>query len=219
MILENYLKKLSLQEKTKNPTLNAMQWIMESLGNPQEQVECIHVAGTNGKGSVCEMLSNIFIKAGYTVGKYMSPHLLCVNERICINNIPISDKESEELLELLDKKVQQYNQTHKNLVTYFEVVTALAFLYFAKKKCDIMIIETGLGGLLDSTNIVSSSLSMITSIGYDHMAILGNTIEEITKQKAGIIKPDGHTIFVKQEEPMVNKIIQNRCQERNSRNT
>lgn len=214
LTLKNYLEKLSLQEKTKEPTLQAMEWLMESLGNPQNQVKCIHVAGTNGKGSLCEMLSNILMQAGYRVGKYMSPHLLCVNERICINHEPISDEKSAYYLEQLDEKIQQYNQTHKKQVTYFEVVTALAFLYFAKEKCDVMVIETGLGGLLDSTNVTKESISLISTIGYDHMAILGNTLEEIARQKAGIIKPQGHTIFVEQEEEQVNKVIEETCKQK-----
>lgn len=215
--LSTYLKQLSLQEKTKDPTLEAMQWLMSAFGNPQDQVKCVHVAGTNGKGSICEMLSNILIKAGYRVGKYMSPHLISVNERICIDNIPISDQESSILLEELDEKIQEYNSTHKNHVTYFEVVTALAFIYFARKKCDIMIVETGLGGLLDSTNIVSSSISVISTIAYDHMAILGNTLEEIAIQKAGIIKQKGNTIFVWQPEKEVVRIIEDTCKEKKNR--
>ena len=214
LTLKKYLEKLSLQEKTKGPTLQAMEWLMESLGNPQNQVKCIHVAGTNGKGSLCEMLSNILMQAGYRVGKYMSPHLLCVNERICINNEPISDEKSAYYLEKLDKNIQRYNQTHEKQVTYFEVVTALAFLYFAEEKCDVMVIETGLGGLLDSTNVTKESISLISTIGYDHMAILGNTLEEIARQKAGIIKSQGHTIFVEQTEEQVNKVIEETCKQK-----
>ena len=214
LTLKKYLEKLSLQEKTKGPTLQAMEWLMESLGNPQNQVKCIHVAGTNGKGSLCEMLSNILMQAGYRVGKYMSPHLLCVNERICINNEPISDEKSAYYLEKLDKNIQRYNQTHEKQVTYFEVVTALAFLYFAEEKCDVMVIETGLGGLLDSTNVTKESISLFSTIGYDHMAILGNTLEEIARQKAGIIKSQGHTIFVEQTEEQVNKVIEETCKQK-----
>ena len=159
------------------------------------------------------MLSNVLEKAGYTVGKFMSPHIIRFNERICVNHKEILDEELEELTSKMKPIVDSYNKNHEVKVTLFELETAMALLYFVKKNCDIVIMETGLGGLCDCTNIVEPILSIITSIGYDHMDILGNTLEEIAVQKAGIIKEKGETIFVEQE-PKINKIIEETCKKK-----
>lgn len=200
---------------TEGPTLDAIQYFMEQLDFPQKKLKIIHVAGTNGKGSVCEMLSNVLEQAGYVVGKFMSPHIIQFNERICVNHNEISDEELEDLIKIMDPFVKEYNKNHNVQVTLFELETAIALLYFVKKKCDIVVMETGLGGLCDCTNIVYPMVSMITSIGYDHMDLLGNTLEEITIQKAGIIKEDSETIFIKQE-PEVNAIIEQTCKQKNN---
>lgn len=210
MNLEKYFKQF--EKRAKNPTLEAMIWLMKELGNPQEKIKMIHIAGTNGKGSVCEMLNSVLVKANYKVGKYMSPHLIKMNERITINGVSISDKKIEKLLEKLDPKIQEYNETHKTKVTWFEAITGLAFLYFYQENCDIAIIETGLGGLYDSTNIIHPIVSIITTIAYDHMHILGSTLEAIAKQKAGIIKRNSHTVFLDQSE--VISVIQEECDQK-----
>lgn len=200
---------------TKGPTLDAIEYFMEQLDHPEKKLKIVHVAGTNGKGSVIEMLSNVLEKAGYKVGEFMSPHIISFNERIRINHKDILDEELEYLTQIMDPLVKKYNENHDVHVTLFELETSMALLYFVKKKCDIVVLETGLGGLVDCTNIVEPILSIITSIGYDHMDILGNTLEEITIQKAGIIKENSETIFIKQE-PKVNEIIENTCKQKNN---
>lgn len=212
MNIEEYLG--NFDKYTKDPTLDVMYYIMEKFKNPHKKLKCIHIAGTNGKGSVSEMLNNCLINAGYKVGKFISPHLITFNDGICINNKQISDKEVEEILIPLSKVVEEYNKTHTIPVKWFEVISSLVFIYFSKMNCDFAIIETGLGGKTDCTNIIDPLVSVLTKIGYDHMNILGNTIEKIATHKAGIIKKNSHTVFVNQ--PDVNKIIQNKCEEENN---
>lgn len=207
MNIEEYLS--HFDKFTKDPTLEAMEYIMNKFNNPHKKIKCIHVAGTNGKGSVCEMLNNCLINSGYKVGKFISPHLKTFNDGICINNIQITDEEVEEILIPLSKIVEEYNNEHKIPVKWFEVITSLVFIYFYKKQCDIAIIETGLGGTLDCTNIVEPIVSVITKIGYDHIDILGNTIQEIADQKAGIIKPNSETVCINQAD--VIDVIKEKC--------
>ncbi len=188
---------------------------MSELSHPEKDLKIIHIAGTNGKGSTAEMMTNILSKAGYKVGKFISPHLIKYNERISIGNQNITDKEIENLITIIDPKIKKYNSLNDRKITLFELETTMALLYFYEKNCDFVVLETGLGGLYDCTNIVNPIVSIITSIGYDHMQVLGNTLEEITKQKAGIIKENSETIFVGQE-GKVNKIIKNTCREKNN---
>lgn len=212
MNIEDYLA--NFDKFTKNPTLEAMKYIMNRFKNPQKNLKCIHIAGTNGKGSVAEMLNSCLINEGYKVGKFISPHLITFNDGICINNKLILDEEVEEILFSLSKVIEEYNKFHEIPVKWFEVITSLVFIYFYKKKCDFVILETGLGGSLDCTNIVEPLISIITKIGYDHTEILGNTLQEIATQKAGIIKQDSSTVFVNQSE-IVN-IIEKKCKEKNN---
>jgi len=156
--------------------------LCKSLGNPQHQFKTIHVAGTNGKGSTCHMLAAIFQQAGYKTGLYTSPHIKAFGERIRINGQMINES---FVIDFVVKTKSLYETIQPS---FFELTVAMAFEYFAKEKVDIAIIETGLGGRLDSTNIISPILSVITNIGYDHMNLLGNTLPEIAGQKAGIIK-------------------------------
>ena len=200
---------------TKDPNLDAMKNLMEKFDNPQNKLKIIHVAGTNGKGSVCEMLSNILVKSNYKVGKFISPHLVRFNDGIYINNKEIKDEEVEEIMLNLSEHIKEYNKTHKVPVKWFEAITSLALIYFAKNNCDLVILETGLGGTTDCTNIANSMVSIITNIGYDHVDILGNSIEEITKHKAGIIKTNTDTICVCQDK--VTKIIEEKCKEENTK--
>ena len=200
---------------TKGPTLDAIKYFVEELDHPEKKLKIVHLAGTNGKGSVCEMISTVLEQAGYKVGLFMSPHIVRFNERIRVNHQEILDEEIEELTSIMEPIVTKYNQTHEVHVTLFEIETAMALLYFVKNKCDIVVLETGLGGLVDCTNVVAPILSIITSIGYDHMDILGNTLEEIAIQKAGIIKENSETIFVEQEKS-VNDIIIKTCKEKNN---
>ncbi len=151
---------------------------------------------------------------GTKFGKFISPHLIKYNERISINNIEITDKEISDILEQISEKVEEYNNTHEIKVKEFEIITMVALIYFAKKECDFVVLETGLGGTYDCTNIVNGMISVITDIGLDHMDILGSTIEEITKNKAGIIKENQDTVMYKQDK--VTDIIKKTCEEKNN---
>lgn len=160
--------------------------LLGTLGNPHQQVPIIHVAGTNGKGSVCAYLSSILTQAGYRVGRYTSPHLIDWNERICIDGQPIA---SVDLLKIL-VHIKQVIDSDTPSPTQFEVITAAAWLYFAQQSVDIAVIEVGLGGRLDATNVCDRPLvSVITSISREHWQRLGPTLADIAKEKAGILKP------------------------------
>lgn len=211
--IDEYLSQFS--KFTKNPTLDGMKYLTEKFDSPQKKLKSIHIAGTNGKGSVAEMLSNVLQEADYKVGKFISPHLINFNDGILINGEPIKTEEAELILNDLSKIVEEYNEKHKENITWFEVITTLILIYFAKKECDFVVIETGLGGALDCTNIVESMISIITNIGYDHVDILGDTIEKITKQKAGIIKENTETVAIYQKETA--QIIENVCKEKHTK--
>ncbi|TAI49765.1 bifunctional folylpolyglutamate synthase/dihydrofolate synthase [Flagellimonas allohymeniacidonis] len=154
----------------------------EVLGNPHRKFKSIHVAGTNGKGSSSHMLASILQEAGYKVGLYTSPHLKDFRERIKINGKPIGKDYVKDFIKA------QKPFLEANELSFFEMTVGMAFTYFAEEKVDIAIIEVGLGGRLDSTNIIQPEVSLITNIGYDHMELLGNTLEKIALEKAGIIK-------------------------------
>jgi dihydrofolate synthase / folylpolyglutamate synthase len=154
------------------------------LGNPEQRIKCIHVAGTNGKGSTSHLLASVLQEAGYTVGLYTSPHLKDYRERIAINGQPITE---EYVCNFIAKNKAFFEARQ---LSFFEMSVGLAFEYFASSKTDINIIEVGMGGRLDSTNIITPLVSVITNIGLDHTQFLGNTLEAIAFEKAGIIKPD-----------------------------
>lgn len=164
------------------PNLDNTIALANALGNPEKNLQCIHVAGTNGKGSTSHMLASIFQEAGYKVGLYTSPHLKDFRERIKINGEMVTE---EWLVNYVEKNKKLYDEIHPS---FFEMSTIMAFSYFAEMKTDINIIEVGLGGRLDSTNIISSEISVITNIGWDHMNLLGDTLEKIAAEKGGIIK-------------------------------
>jgi dihydrofolate synthase / folylpolyglutamate synthase len=168
-----------------NLGLSRIQTLLTALGSPHQSVPIIHVAGTNGKGSVCAYLSTILSAAGYQVGRYTSPHLVNWNERICINNQPISTDRAVDLLNQVIAAVDPTTPTP----TQFEIVTAAMWLYFAQSKVDIAVIEVGLGGRLDATNVCDNPLAtIIVSIALEHWQQLGDTIAKITGEKAGILK-------------------------------
>jgi dihydrofolate synthase/folylpolyglutamate synthase len=156
-------------------------------GNPQTQLRFIHVAGTNGKGSTCAMLESIYRAAGLRVGLFTSPHLVSFRERIQVNRQLIPESELVQLVEEIQPLLKEFPAD--NHLTLFEVVTVMALKYFAEQKCDLVIWETGLGGRLDATNIVTPLISVITNIAFDHEQWLGDTLEKIAAEKAGIIKP------------------------------
>ena len=171
------------------PDLSNIEGICEILDNPQKKIKTIHVAGTNGKGSVCNILYNLYKKAGYKVGLFTSPHLIDFRERIIVGEDEIS---KEYVVNFYKKNLERFKKISPS---FFEWSTALAFCYFKDSNTEINIIETGLGGRLDSTNIIQPELSIITSIGLDHVAILGDTLEKIAKEKAGIIKENIPTLL------------------------
>src|SRR6478609_10238232 len=156
--------------------------LCEVVGNPQGKFKSIHIAGTNGKGSTSHMLASVFQSAGYKTGLYTSPHLKDFTERIKIDGLPVSPDYIVDFVSRMEKVLEEVKPS------FFETTVAMAFEYFAKEKVDIAIIEVGLGGRLDSTNVITPELSVITNIGWDHKDILGDTLEKIASEKAGIIK-------------------------------
>ena len=179
------------------------------LDNPQNKFKSIHIAGTNGKGSTAHMLASIFQEAGYKTGLYTSPHLKDFRERIKIDGQLISEKDT------LDFILKNKNQYEKIEMSFFEYTVAMAFDYFANENVDIAIIETGLGGRLDSTNIINPEISIITNIGYDHTNLLGNSLEEIAKEKAGIIKKNTPVIIGRKQKE-TEHIFKSEAKEKNS---
>lgn len=160
--------------------------LLAALGNPQDQVASIHVAGTNGKGSVCAFLASILFAAGHSVGQFTSPHLVNINERCVLNGLPISLTELSEFVQ----KVLFVAEREGITASFFEIVTAASFLAFAERRLDWMVIEVGLGGRLDATNVMQKpKASVITNIGYDHTQLLGDTLTLIAQEKAGILRP------------------------------
>jgi dihydrofolate synthase/folylpolyglutamate synthase len=186
--------------------------LMSRLRNPHLKLPAIHIAGTNGKGSVAAMIHSILCKAGYKTGLYTSPHLIDFRERIRIGQELIEINFIFDFVQKLKDEIDKYGYT------YFEVTTALAFQYFAQKKVDVAIVETGLGGRLDATNVINPLVSIITNIGLEHTEHLGNTIPQIASEKAGIIKSGVPTITAVTQ-PEALEMIRSVCAERNSRLT
>jgi dihydrofolate synthase / folylpolyglutamate synthase len=183
------------------------------MGNPQERLRFIHVAGTNGKGSTCAMLESICRAAGLRVGLFTSPHLVSFRERIQVNRRLIGESEVVRLVEEIQSLLAQFPDGHHP--TFFEAVTVMALKFFADQKCDLVIWETGLGGRLDATNIVTPLASVITNISLDHQQWLGNTLAEIAAEKAGIIKPDVPVITAT-DEPEALAVIEKMAREKNA---
>ena len=164
--------------------LRNMKAFLKAAGNPEKELKIVHIAGTNGKGSVCAMMSSVLKEAGYSVGMYTSPHLIRLNERIQLNGKNISNKD----LDRLSGNIEAIQKREDITLTFFETLTAVALLYFREKKADYVVLETGMGGRLDATNAVKPILAVITNISKDHRDVLGRTIQKITIEKAGIIK-------------------------------
>lgn len=180
--------------------LTSISKLMELLGNPQDSLKVIHVAGTNGKGSTSSYLANCIERAGYNVGLFTSPYLERFNERVQINEIDISDDTLGRITSLVKEAADKMVESDMEHPTTFEIITAIAFIYFREEAVDYVVLEVGLGGRFDSTNVINSSLaSLITSIDYDHIKELGDTLGKIAYQKAGIIKENGLVISYDQE--------------------
>ena len=172
------------------PGLSRVSALLELLGHPEESLSMIHVAGTNGKGSTVAFTRSIFMQAGLKVASFTSPFITTFGERMSINALPIADDKLIYYVEMIQPLVAELDKDAELTgITEFEIITAMAFKYFSDEQVDLAVIEVGLGGLLDSTNVIKPVVSGITTIGLDHIDILGSTIEEIAAQKAGIIKP------------------------------
>jgi dihydrofolate synthase/folylpolyglutamate synthase len=179
-----------------------MRDLMDKRGNPHQKYPVVHVAGTKGKGSTSVMIASVLQKAGYKVGLYTSPHLHDFCERIQVNQVPISHQNLVNQVNSIQPAVASVAE-----ITTFEITTAIGFQYFADQKVDIAIVEVGLGGRLDATNVVTPVISVITSLSYDHMNILGDTIEKIAIEKAGIIKKNIPVVIAPQGFPEVNAVL------------
>src|SRR6056297_2823077 len=175
--------------------LERIKKLMEAIGNPEKNFKVIHIAGTNGKGSITKALATIFTGQGMKTGSFISPHLVSITERININNQQISKDEFIKIYEEIEPKIQNLKETNPDMEpSFFEIITAMALKYFEKNGVDLAIMEVGLGGRLDSTNVVESDVSVISTIQKDHIKILGDTLEAIAGEKAGIIKKNNYVV-------------------------
>jgi dihydrofolate synthase/folylpolyglutamate synthase len=198
------------------PGLKRMEWMMEKLHNPHLNIKAVHIGGTNGKGSTVTFLRSILQASGHTVGTFTSPYIEQFNERISVNGTPISDQEILELTNVIKPLADELEDTELGGPTEFEVITAMAFYYFAHQpQIDIVLFEVGLGGRFDSTNIVQPLASIITNIGLDHTNILGDTYEEIAFEKAGIVKA-GTPIFTAVKHPGALTVIEKQADEKDA---
>ena len=198
-----------------DPTLDRIAALTDALGSPQFSYPTIHIGGTNGKTSTSRMIDSLMTKLDYRTGRFTSPHLDSILERISIKGEPISPEGFVATYNDIALYLDLIDSRQPNPLSYFEVLTAMAFVAFAEFPVDIGIIEVGMGGEWDSTNVLSPSVSVITPIGMDHAAYLGNTVEEIAKTKAGIIKPESHVVLAAQE-PSVAKILLERVAEKSA---
>jgi len=197
--------------------LRRIEVLLERLGSPQEAAKSIHVAGTKGKGSTAAMIASILTQAGYRTGLYTSPHLRSFTERIQVDTGPIAEGAFGRLVEVLKPEVEAVNHFGAfGELTTFELLTALAFTYFKERKVDYQVLETGLGGRLDATNVVKPEVCVITSISFDHTDVLGDTLTQIATEKAGIIK-SGSVVVCSPQFPETMEVIEGICCERGTR--
>lgn len=195
------------------PGLANIENLCNKLGNPQQALKFVHIAGTNGKGSVLAFTSEILKAAGYRTGRYISPTLFEYRERIQVNNRPISKKELCRQMTILKRICGELVEEGKPHPTAFEIETAMAFQYFKEQDCQIVVLETGLGGLLDATNVISNTLAAVfASISLDHMGVLGKTLQEIAENKAGIMKPGSAAVALKGEREVI-CVLQKRAEQ------
>lgn len=205
----DYVEKLKVYGSV--PGLTNIENLSVKLGMPQRTLQFVHIAGTNGKGSVLAFLSEILKEAGYRVGRYISPTIFEYRERIQINGKFVSKKDLCRLMTKMKKICEELVSEGKPHPTAFEIETAMAFLYFKEKDCQIVVLETGLGGLLDATNVIENTLvEVFTSISLDHMSILGKTLEEIAENKAGIMKAGSVSVALKGEDEVM-KVLKDKA--------
>jgi dihydrofolate synthase/folylpolyglutamate synthase len=195
--------------------LERVERLLESIGNPHRDLKVIHVAGTKGKGSTSAMIASVLKEAGFKVGLYISPHLVTFRERIIINDEVISKDQVCEMVERIKPNVEELKKQEDTIgnISFFDIYTALALLFFKQEQVNFTVLEVGMGGRLDATNVVTPLVSVITQISYDHMMSLGNTLEAIAKEKAGIIKDNSYTVTSPQE-PEALQVIKNTCAEK-----
>ena len=213
----DYIDSYTDYEKTPMPhaaanyDLRRVDELLARLGNPHLKARSVHIAGTKGKGSVAAMVASVLTVSGYTTGLYTSPHLHTLRERIRVNDKLISEDELVALVEKLKPEVEAVNQkaTYGRLTT-FELLTALGFAYFSSKGADFQVLEVGLGGTFDATNVINPEVCIITSISFDHMEVLGHTLTEIATEKAGIIKP-GSIVVTSPQADEVDRVIKDTC--------
>ena len=206
----NYISLIEeLKKRGSIPGLDAIQGLLEELGHPEDDLKIVHIAGTNGKGSVFAYLSSILRAAGFKVGRYISPTISCYEERFQINGTYIAKDKLERLYGVVEEAMRKEEAKTGLRPTLFEVETALSFLYFKEEKVDYALVEVGMGGRLDATNVIKHpELTVISSISYDHKAILGDTLEEIACQKAGIIKESGPVVLSENPEEVCKVVKQ-----------
>ncbi|MCR5524539.1 MAG: bifunctional folylpolyglutamate synthase/dihydrofolate synthase [Lactobacillus sp.] len=220
-MIESYAEALNfIHGRTKFkkiPTLDRMRLFLERLGNPQKGLKYVHVTGTNGKGSTVAMLRSMLMAAGLNVGSFTSPFITRFNERIALNAQPISDEDLTRLARKVEPVVQQLDQElPTGGPTEFEIDTAIMFCYFAEKQPDLVLLEVGIGGLYDSTNVITPLVSVITTVSWDHMKYLGDTLAKIAHQKAGIIKR-GVPVVIGQLPPSALQVITKEATEKNAK--
>jgi dihydrofolate synthase/folylpolyglutamate synthase len=193
------------------PGLSRTQELLRKMGNPEKKLKFVHIAGTNGKGSTAAMTASILQQAGYTVGLYTSPYIYRFHERMQVNGVEITDEELVEVTEF----VKPFADSMAESPTEFELVCGIAFEYFLRKKCDIVVLEVGMGGAFDATNVIECpEVAVITNIGLDHTEVLGDTLEKIAATKAGIFKENGHAVIYRGKES-VEKVFEDICAQRN----
>ncbi len=191
------------------PGLSRTEGLLEALGRPQDRLKYVHIAGTNGKGSCAAMLASVLRAAGYKTGLYTSPYLFRFNERMQLNGLPIPDERLAELV----TRIQPIADAMEDHPTEFELMTAAALLWYAEEACDIVVLEVGLGGRFDATNVIAApEAAVIMNIGLDHTAILGDTLEQIAGEKAGILKPGCDAVLYQQQESVMD-VVREKCRE------
>lgn len=206
----------SLKGRKDNKGIERVTWFLEKVGNPHKCIKTIHVTGTNGKGSTVAFMRSLLQESGERVGTFTSPFIQCFNERIAINGEFIKDHELLQLIERIKPLYQKLLKTKLGAASQFEVVTVMMFMYFAKEDVDVALIEVGIGGRYDATNVITPVVSIITSIDFDHMGILGNTLEQIAFHKVGIIKANIPTVTTVESSKML-KVIEEEARMKNSK--
>ncbi len=209
-----------IEEKNKLgivPGLDSIRELLRRLGNPERKCRALHIAGTNGKGSIFAFVEQALIEAGYKVGRYISPTIFTYLERFQINKINMDEEDFADIISEMSEKIYEMEEDGFNSPTAFEIETAAAYMYFAREKCDFMLIECGMGGEYDATNVlVAPLISVIARVSMDHMNYLGDTIEKIAENKAGIIKKNSICVSTLQRKTVID-VLERKCRDNNSK--